>query len=146
MVKNILSKSPKDTEKIAKDFLKKLKVNKKRATTVGLYGDLSTGKTAFTKMVGKELGIKAKINSPTFIIMKRYAIKKGAHAHLVHLDAYRLKNESELLMLGWQDVISDKSNLVFIEWPERVKKIMPPHSKIKISHQKNDQRKFTIKY
>jgi tRNA threonylcarbamoyladenosine biosynthesis protein TsaE len=146
MVKNILSKSPKDTAKIAKDFLEKLKVNKKGATVVGLYGDLGTGKTAFTKNVGKYLGVKAKINSPTFIIMKKYPIKKGLHKNLVHLDVYRLKNEKELEILGWQKVIADKDNLVFIEWPEIVKKVMPKHSKIKISHYQNDQRKFTIQH
>ncbi len=49
---------------------------------------------------------------------------------LFHLDAYRLKNEKELLYLGWEDIISNKDHLVLIEWPENVAKIMPKAARL----------------
>ena len=39
---------------------------------IGLNGDLGAGKTVLTKGIGKYLGIKRVINSPTFTIMKIY--------------------------------------------------------------------------
>lgn len=136
-----ISKNIKDTEKIAKEFMNKINDGGnssvlKQATVVGLYGDLGVGKTAFVQMVGRILNIKRKINSPTFVVMKRYSLGKASRfKNLFHLDAYRLKNEKELLHLGWEEIIKNPENIIFIEWPENVKKAMPRgHHKIKIAH------------
>ena len=77
-------------------------------------------------------------------------------SYLIHIDAYRLKNEKELLHLGWEEIISNPEHLVFIEWPENIIKAMPKqHHKISISHlshrsaakgdTKEGYRKFQIK-
>lgn len=146
MVKKIVSKNTKDTENIAKDFFMKIKADKKSATVVALSGELGAGKTTFTQALGKHLGIKNKINSPTFVIMKKYSIASMQHEYLYHLDAYRLKNEKELEKLGWADIVADPKNLVLIEWPENVKKSIPKkHISIKIAHTKEGHRKFEIK-
>ncbi len=131
-----ISKNIKDTEIIAKEFLEELLKSKKSvATIVGLSGDLGTGKTTFTQHIAKALGVKTKVNSPTFVIMKRYSIKKGNWKNLFHLDAYRLKNEKELLHLGWEDIVSNSESIIFIEWPEMIKKAMPKkHHKVSIKH------------
>ena len=69
-----------------------------------------------------------------------------AFKYLFHLDAYRLKNEKELLHLGWEEIIGDNENLIFIEWPENIIKAMPKkHHRIHISHTKEGHRKFEIK-
>ena len=173
-----ISKNISETEKIAEEFLKKILYKKNnKATVVGLYGDLGVGKTAFTQAVGKILKIKRKINSPTYVIMKKYSLPKkkncknflapktqpvGADENLynspffkflIHIDAYRLKNEKELLHLGWEEIIASPENLIFIEWPEQVIKLMPKkHNKIQISHlptgqagTKEGHRKFNLK-
>ena len=145
----IISKNLKETEKIAQEFLKqltaRLNLAAKGATVVGLYGELGTGKTAFTKAAGELLGVKKKISSPTFVIMKRYPLQHKNFKNLFHLDAYRLKKKDELLHLGWKEIVADPGYLVFIEWPERVAKIMPKaHHKIKISHTKDGHRKFKL--
>ena len=143
---NKVSKNIEDTYQIAEEFLAKLKQIKNGATVVGLYGDLGSGKTTFTQAVGKILKIKRKVNSPTFVIMKRYAIKHSHFKNVFHLDAYRLKNEKELLHLGWDEIIGNKAHLVFIEWPENIIKVMPKkHHQIHISHEKFGTRKFEIK-
>ena len=151
----MLSKNTEQTQKIAKDFLKTLlgsptTKSRKSACVVGLYGELGAGKTFFTQCVDKELGIKQKITSPTFLIIKKYNLKSKIYKLFFHMDAYRLNppagGEKELLKLGWKDIIKNGNNLVFIEWPENVKKVMPKkHHKIKISHTKEGYRKFGIK-
>lgn len=144
-MKHKISKNINDTETIAKEFLESISILE-NAFVVGLYGDLGAGKTAFTNAIGKHLNIKSKLNSPTFVIMKKYKISKNKfHKNLIHIDAYRLKNEKELLHLGWDEMISNKENLIFIEWPENVIKVMPKkHKKIFISHTKEGHRKFKI--
>lgn len=153
-----ISKNIKDTEEIARDFLNKiLKTKNTKALVVGLSGDLGTGKTHFTQAVAKLLKIKNKVNSPTFVIMKRYELPRPllnpplgrgglGFRNLFHIDAYRLKNERELLHLGWEEIVFNKENIIFIEWPENVAKIMPQkHHKVSISHTKEGHRKFEIK-
>lgn len=141
-----VSKSLKDTEILARQVLRTLrKEDTNHARVVALSGNLGAGKTAFVKAVGKLLGVKSTVNSPTFVIVKRHLVKRGPHKTLFHIDAYRLKDEKELRDLGWEDIVKDKNNLVFIEWPERVRKAIPRHTKkIKISHRRDGHRQFEI--
>ena len=146
-----ISKEIKDTKKIAETFLRELKGPRgEKATVIGLYGDLGTGKTTFTNIFAKGLGIKRKVNSPTFVIMKKYPIPKSSlynkFKYFIHIDAYRIKKENELSHLGWDEIIGNKEHLVFIEWPENIIKAMPKgHHKIQIRHTKEGHRKFKIK-
>lgn len=140
----MISKDVKQTEEIAKMFLDEILKHhdtEKGALIVGLSGDLGAGKTAFTQSIAKHLGVKNKITSPTFVIMKKYPLKNKKHKFLFHLDAYRLKDEKELLHLGWKEIINNKEHLVFIEWPENVQKAIPTHARfVNISHKEKDYR------
>ncbi|MFA6301365.1 MAG: tRNA (adenosine(37)-N6)-threonylcarbamoyltransferase complex ATPase subunit type 1 TsaE [Candidatus Paceibacterota bacterium] len=144
-----VSKNIKETTEIAKTFLDKIlkdKKNTEKATIVCLSGNLGAGKTAFTQGVAKHLGVKSKVVSPTFVIYKKYPLKNKKHKYLFHLDAYRLKNEKELLHLDWNKIVSDNENLVIVEWPENVKKVIPKYAKyIYISNDKNDSRILELK-
>ncbi len=144
-----VSKNTKETAEIAKIFLNKILKDKnlrKGAKVVCLSGNLGAGKTAFTQSAAKHLGIKDKVVSPTFVIFKKYPIKLKGHKFLFHFDAYRLKNEKELLNLGWEEIIADKKHLVFIEWPENVRKIIPAHAQfVYISNDQNDSRVLELK-
>lgn len=100
------------------------------ATTVGLSGDLGSGKTAFVKCVAATLGISDTVTSPTFILEKVYTIPRGSivedrFAKLVHIDAYRLNGGVEMAALDWDALLADDHNLIFIEWPEQVLDAMP---------------------
>jgi len=144
-----ISKNIKETTELAKIFYQKIlkeSIKNKGATVIGLSGDLGAGKTTFTQMVAKHLGIKNKISSPTFVIIKKYPLKKMKnYKFMFHLDAYRLKNEKELLHLGWEEIINKKEHLVFIEWPENVSEVIPTEAKfVYISHTKNGHRNFKI--
>lgn len=129
----ITSKNLSDTENLAFSFIKNLKPAQSGATIFGLSGDLGSGKTTFTKEVAKLFGIKKEeVTSPTFVIMKIYKLKAKSYqlgfAHLIHIDAYRLEKSDELLHLGWKEISEDKNNLIFIEWPEKVKSLMPKNA------------------
>ena len=122
----ILSKNLKETQKAAREFAKNIsKKQKKGAHVVALYGDLGSGKTSFVQGVARALGVVGTVISPTFVIERRYEISKDEYTHLIHIDAYRLESEGELLALGWKKIVSDPENIIFIEWAERVEGLLP---------------------
>ena len=110
-----ITKSAKETQKIAVKFARQILRQKpgKSALVLGLQGDLGVGKTTFLQGFAKGMGIKEKINSPTFVIMKRFLIKTeksqkipvlqiGNVAYLqyryfYHFDCYRLNSAREIL-------------------------------------------------
>ncbi|MFZ2253136.1 MAG: tRNA (adenosine(37)-N6)-threonylcarbamoyltransferase complex ATPase subunit type 1 TsaE [Minisyncoccia bacterium] len=101
-------------------------VQKENAHVVTLTGDLGAGKTAFTKELAKLLGITHEITSPTFVIMKAYEIPDHPFfKKLVHIDAYRIESDDEMRVLGFNEILSDPTNLVCIEWPEKIKDLIP---------------------
>lgn len=126
----IVSKSVAETENFARDYMAKLILNTRGATLIGLYGELGSGKTTFTQSVGRILGVTDAILSPTFVIMKRFPIESFGHKNLIHIDVYRLQSAQELLRLGWKEIVADSNNLILLEWPERVKEVLPDHKKI----------------
>jgi tRNA threonylcarbamoyladenosine biosynthesis protein TsaE len=79
-----------------------------------LYGNLGAGKTTFTQFLGKELGIKKSILSPTFVIRSDY---KGNKFDLYHFDWYRLNNKEELFDIGFYEVFGD--GIIVIEWADK---------------------------
>jgi len=125
------------------DLVESLSVGS-HATVVTLQGELGAGKTSFTQEVGKILGVVENMHSPTFVIMKVYGIDFQGFKKLVHIDAYRLEKESELLHLGWAEIIKEPENLVLIEWPERVSELIPNDAK-KISFKHIDENTREIK-
>jgi len=132
----------KDLEKIAIDLIEIINNKKlKKATVVALYGDLGSGKTTLTQIVCKKFGIKNKIISPTFVIMKKYIIQDEKFETLIHIDAYRLEKKEEMTHLGWDELISNNKNIMIVEWPENIKELIPKDSiVIKLSHIDNDTR------
>ena len=150
MKKEILSKSPKQTEAIASRFIKEILKEppfKKGALVFSLEGELGAGKTQFLKGAGKALKIKEKINSPTFIIMKRYVLKRRDSKYLWHLDLYRLKKIKEITSLGFKDLLKDKENLIFIEWGNKIKKILPKnYIRVRIKIKGEKERLFEVAY
>lgn len=96
-----------------------------QATVVALSGELGAGKTTFVKAAAKALGVSELVVSPTFVLMKRYDLTNQKFAHLIHIDAYRMKGVAELSGLNWNALIKDPENLILIEWPERVVGAIP---------------------
>lgn len=115
------------------------------ATVVTLSGDLGAGKTAFVKAAAKELGVRDHVTSPTFVIMKIYDLSKQKFRKLVHIDAYRLKGEHHLKVLGWDELLADPHNLIFVEWPEQAGSAIPQDA-IRISLRYSGEHEREIHY
>lgn len=126
-------------QKAAAEFVLGLKPVPHRATVVGLYGELGAGKTAFVQAAAKALGVSEPVNSPTFLIVKKYQlsegnlspssegeIERGCFKRLIHIDIYRLTHSGELRALGFTGFLADSQNLIFVEWAERVADLLPP--------------------
>lgn len=79
-----------------------------------LYGDLGAGKTTLTSAIIKKLTNKdIDVSSPTYSIVQEYNTSIGT---ICHMDLYRIKDEEELLDIGFEDILY--RNTCIIEWPE----------------------------
>ncbi|HDN79221.1 MAG: tRNA (adenosine(37)-N6)-threonylcarbamoyltransferase complex ATPase subunit type 1 TsaE [Chloroflexi bacterium] len=90
-----------------------------------LEGPLGSGKTCFVQGIGKGMGIKEPITSPSFILISEYHPSPSTPP-LYHIDFYRLENPvKEALALGIEEYFYGEGVCV-IEWAERAKEIIPP--------------------
>ncbi len=130
-MKKYLTRSPNQTKKLGKrlakspTFLKRWGMRRKGALVIGLKGNLGGGKTTFLQGFARGLGIREKILSPTFVIVKRFKIKDLRFKNFYHIDCYRINNLKEILDLGLKKIISDPKNIIVIEWADRIKKLIP---------------------
>jgi len=110
---------------------------------------LGGGKTTFLQGFSKGLGIKQKITSPTFVIMRRYKIQNTGYKiqNFYHIDCYRVEKPKEILDLGFKEIISNPQNIVAVEWVDRIRKIMPKNTIwIKFDFVNKNTRQISIKY
>lgn len=148
-----ISQSENQTKKIAKNLAKSLKGGE----IIALIGDLGSGKTVFTQGLAQELGIKQGVRSPTFVLMRVYKLKnlrtkerknEKFIRYLVHIDAYRLKNEKELVDIGVGEYLNNPKVITVIEWAGKVKKIwekLPNKIIVNFKHgKKKNERMITI--
>ncbi len=157
-----ITNSFEETQELARKFAKELK----SGDLVALYGDLGGGKTTFTQGLAKGLGIKRRIISPTFIIVRCYElqnqkskiknqnyllrsevsnVKFKSLERFYHIDLYRIESERDLEGLGIEKVVNDPKNIVAIEWAEKLGKILPKKRwDIKFEYLDENKRKITI--
>ncbi len=67
-----------ETGKLGEAFIKRLRLNQGvtlvRGRIIALYGELGSGKTTFVQGLAKGVGIKKRIISPTFTIVRQYKV------------------------------------------------------------------------
>lgn len=136
----MVSKSKTQTQKFAAHLAKKIL----KAKVIALHGDLGAGKTTFVQGFLKALGVKQHITSPTFVIFRRYSIPGSRTFNFVyHFDLYRIHKPGEILDLGLKKIIKDPDNIVLIEWPEKIKKILPKNTIwVNFEHGKNQKERI----
>ena len=119
----VVLKSLKDTQKLAVKLAKEI-LPKGYPSVIALYGDLGAGKTTFAQFFARALGVKEKILSPTFLIIKVFELENKNFRTLTHIDTYRMKSARDLLALGLKEIIKNKENITIIEWPEKIEKYL----------------------
>ena len=142
METTIITNSFEETQKLGFDFAKEVE----DVSVLALHGDLGGGKTTFIQGLAKGLGINKKIISPTFIIMRSYKmpviLKKR---HFYHIDLYRVNSEDDVRELGLIELINDTGNLLAIEWPEKIFKLLPEKRfYLHFEYMDENKRKITI--
>ena len=134
------TKSEKETFEIGR----KLAETSKPGDIYCLLGDLGVGKTVFSKGFAVGLGITEPITSPTFTIVQVYDAEKP----LYHFDMYRIEDEDELDMIGYEDYFFGQG-VCLVEWANNVEDVIPKEAKWitieKDLEQGFDYRKITIK-
>ena len=108
-----------------KIFAQNLAKETKTGTTYGLIGDLAAGKTTFTKYFINNFINDIEVISPTFNIIKTYYLQNNDIKQINHFDVYRLKNDEELIEIGYYDYINDKNVVNIIEWADLIKDKLP---------------------
>lgn len=88
-----------------------------------LAGPLGAGKTAFARAFLRALSGNPglEVPSPSFTLVQTYATRAGP---VHHFDLWRLEGPGRLTELGWEEALSD---IVLVEWPERLGVHQPPN-------------------
>lgn len=107
------------------------------AVVIALDGDLGTGKTTFTQIFAKKLGITQTVTSPTFMLMKMYDLPgidsftyedTRPFKKLIHADAYRIEEVDEMRVLGFEKILAEERVIICIEWAEKVADLLPSNT------------------
>ena len=109
-----------------------------------LDGDLGTGKTVFSKGLGKGIGVSEPISSPTFTIVSIY---ESGRLPFYHFDVYRISDIDEMDEIGYEDYFYG-NGVCLVEWAELIREILPENC-ISVKLEKDlekgfDYRKITV--
>lgn len=118
-MKTYLVKTEEETLRLAAEYAQKLKGGE----VVLLNGNLGAGKSVFVRGVARALGVRNRITSPTFVLLKVYPIKNEKIKKLIHVDAYRVSPE-DLLAVGLSEYLNNPDTVVMIEWGEKLIKML----------------------
>ncbi len=134
----VISHSIQETKKLACEIAKKVK----GGGVIALYGDLGSGKTTFTKYLVETLGVKARVQSPTFVLVRKYGTER---LKINHVDLYRLVSREEVLDIGIEEILDDSKAVTVIEWPELIKDLLPVDTtSIHFEYLDENARKITL--
>ena len=84
LTKIFISKSEKDTKKLAETLAQKAK----RGDVFALFGTLGMGKSVFARAFIQKLTDAKEVPSPTFTLVQQY---EASDFEIYHFDLYRLK-------------------------------------------------------
>ncbi len=104
-----------------------------------LEGELGSGKTVFAKGIASGLGLRDihQVCSPSFTLVNIYQAKFPMY----HVDLYRLKENAEILDLGWEDYLGQ--GVVVVEWAEKIKFKMDG-IRVRLKIREKDEREIKI--
>ena len=157
---SIITGSSENTQEYGMQFAKKILSSLARShlanVVICLYGDLGNGKTTFVQGLAEGLGIKKRIISPTFTIVRSYKLKTPLFAQelrrgkqnskvFYHIDLYRIETNDDLKLIGIEEILNDKNAIVTIEWAEKLGSLLPKKRwDVKLEYIDEEKRKITI--
>lgn len=108
-----------------------------------LNGQLGAGKTAFTQLFAKALGVTEPVMSPTFNLVHTYL---SGSVILHHFDLYRLQDADQLDDIDfWSLIDEDTEGVSVIEWSSKFPDDMPTDAlSITFSVLENGSRNLTF--
>jgi tRNA threonylcarbamoyladenosine biosynthesis protein TsaE len=105
------------------------------------YGEMGVGKTTLIKEIVKQLGSNDRVSSPTFSLVNEYQANTKA---IYHFDFYRIEDSDEAYQIGLENYLYS-GNWCLIEWPDKVKELLPENSTmIDIKQQLSGKRSIII--
>lgn len=172
----VLTKNAKETQEFGRELNKLVgpafvEASARQGIVLALSGNLGSGKTTFVQGFAEGLGIRERILSPTFVLMRQYDTKiknkqslfsanaknkklkiKNTYKNLkikrlYHIDLYRLEGnvEEELKGLGIEEIWGKRENIVAIEWAEKVEKMLPKSTIwVRFEHGEGDERRIIV--
>jgi len=92
---------------------------------IELHGPLGAGKTTFTRLLLRALGVQGRIKSPSYAVMESYALPQSSGGGSAsHFDFYRFGDPREWEDAGFRDVFA-APGLKLCEWPEKAAGQLP---------------------
>lgn len=140
----IVSRSVHESNEIATQLARRLLALPKRdaAHMVALEGELGAGKTTFVRGLLRAWGITETVKSPTFLLMREYAV---GDRRVAHFDCYRISGPEHMTATGFHELAADPNAILLIEWAERIGPLVPADAlRVHIDHIGPTERKFTI--
>ncbi len=108
--------SEKETEAVGKAVAALLK----DGDLLALYGEMGSGKTAFTRGLVSVLVPGARVTSPTYALLNVYT---DGERTVNHFDLYRVSSEDDLLSVGFWDLVG--KGVTVLEWSENAEGSLP---------------------
>lgn len=137
MKKQLVTKNLAETIEIGRKIGSKLKGGE----VIEIISDLGGGKTTLTKGIAEGAGSEDMVASPSFTISYLYSAPKF---NIHHFDFYRLE-DSGVVGLSLAEAISEKNDVIVIEWGDIVADILPESRiTIKLSSDAEDENKRII--
>ena len=110
---------------------------------IAISGALGAGKSALARAIIQAANPdEMDVPSPTFTLVQTYELQDGTP--LWHLDLYRIESPAEAMELGLEDAFIDAACL--IEWPERLKKLLPKNNLSIFLHLSNKNDSDELRY
>jgi tRNA threonylcarbamoyladenosine biosynthesis protein TsaE len=111
-------------------------------TVIAFYGEMGAGKTTLIKELCRQLGSRDNITSPTFALMNEYRTDPGKK--IFHFDFYRIDSVTEAFDMGYEDFFYS-GNLCLVEWPEKIKQLLPQNCLSVFITVENNLRTITVR-
>ena len=108
------SRSEDETERIGEAFAGRLE----KGDFVRLSGEMGAGKTAFVRGMCRTLCPGARVQSPTYTVMREY---EGETCRFFHFDMYRISSPEDLESVGFYDC----DGIIASEWCENAPFALP---------------------